>query len=31
MMASVVYLVIGVFFLMFVAFSFLAIHRDTDR
>lgn len=31
MMASVVYLVVGVIFLMFVAFSFLAVKRDTDR
>lgn len=31
MMASVVYLVVGVIFLMFVAFSFLANHRDANR
>jgi hypothetical protein len=30
-MASVVYLVVGVIFLMFVAFSFLAIDRDADQ
>lgn len=31
MMASVVYLVVGVVFLMFVAFSFLAIDQNTDQ
>ena len=31
MMASVVYLVVGVIFLMFVAFSFVATDQNTDR
>lgn len=30
-MASIVYLAVGVIFLMFVAFSFLARNRGTDR
>ena len=31
MMASVVYLVLGVVFLMFVAFSFVETDQNTDR
>lgn len=31
MMASIVYLVVGVIFLMFFAFSLLAFNRDTDH
>jgi hypothetical protein len=31
MMASIVYLAVGVIFLMFAAFSFLAFDHDTDR